>query len=401
MWLDQDIQDHRKIEGRRGRSINVEPESAPPFTPRLRERLPELHERYALAMAEGNTLDELLANARSIADWEHEAKRERIAESNVQKKRIRGREKRRQIPLDGTPNSETVLPTSDSGKQVFEMIFGSRRRSRSQGCERSYSTISSDEAPSRLRPRKHAHEEESGVSLKPLTSLPPTSEERIDKPAIARRRGTSTAKIAADQVHHLQKEEVEWMTDDPIIRGYAETSQEGLYAGFGIDDMARTPMLQRYAEPNRDKEEINRIIYNMTVNDHEYRIGGPPSPVDIYNTNYHSNVNEVRGHAEFGHARQAKAFAAYVMFTERQEEIDMLHRMKVHGYLKDGIDIRYGYQEIGPHGSIAWLTHAGQEIGGREREDYEWEKSIEGTLKSFFLLPLAKMRAKLRLSSWP
>jgi hypothetical protein len=66
------------------------------------------------------------------------------------------------------------------------------------------------------------------------------------------------------------------------------------------------------------------------------------------------------------------------MYTERQEEIDMLRRMQVHGYLRDGVDIRYGYQAQGPHGAVAWLTDEGQEIGGRLREKFEQEKAVAG-----------------------
>jgi hypothetical protein len=168
------------------------------------------------------------------------------------------------------------------------------------------------------------------------------------------------------------------MTDDPIIRGYAVGAQEDLYSGFGIHDMAHSPLLRRYAEPNRVTDEINRSIYNMTVNDHDYRVCGPTSPVDIYNIDYHSDVSEIRGRADFEYARDAKAFAGYVMFTERQEEIDVLHDMKERGCFEEDIDIKYGYQEIGPHGSIAWLTYEGQETGGRQREEYEREKAVKG-----------------------
>jgi len=62
----------------------------------------------------------------------------------------------------------------------------------------------------------------------------------------------------------------------------------------------------------------------------------------------------------------------------------MLHHMKANGYLKEGIEIKDGYQEMGPRGSIAWLTYEGQEIGGRMREEYERKKAISGKLLASF-----------------
>jgi hypothetical protein len=174
------------------------------------------------------------------------------------------------------------------------------------------------------------------------------------------------------------------MSEDPVIRGYARTSQEELYGAYGMSDLTNAPIMQRYPEPNRDMEEISRSLYNMTVHEHDFLPGGPPDPVDIYNIDYDTDVSEVRGHAEFEHAREAKAFAAYAMFTDREEEIEMLHRMKANGYLKEGIEIKYGYQEMGPRGSIAWLTYEGQEIGGRMREEYQREKAMSGKLQAPF-----------------
>jgi hypothetical protein len=204
------------------------------------------------------------------------------------------------------------------------------------------------------------------------------------KPTIARKRSVSVAKLNPDQINQQCREDVEAMTEDPVIRGYARTSREELHGTHGMNDMPNTPMMQRYPEPNRDMEEIDRSLYNMTVHDHDYRVGGPPGPVDIYNIDWDTDVSEVQGRAEFEHAREAKAFAAYAMFTDREEEIDMMRRMQAHGYLKEDIEIKYGYQEMGPHGSIAWLTHEGQEIGGRLREEYEREKAMSGKLLAFF-----------------
>lgn len=197
---------------------------------------------------------------------------------------------------------------------------------------------------------------------------------------IARRRSVSVAKLNTEQINQICREEAETMTEDPYIRGYARSSQEELYGAYGMSDIMNAPMMQRYPEPNRDMDEIDRSLYNMTVHDHDYSVGGAPGPVDIYNIDYDTDVSEVRGRAEFEHAREAKAFAAYAMFTDREEEIGMMRRMQAHGYLKEGIEIKYGYQEMGPRGSIAWLTYEGQEIGGRLREKYEREKAISGKL---------------------
>lgn len=174
------------------------------------------------------------------------------------------------------------------------------------------------------------------------------------------------------------------MTEDPVIRAYARTSHEELYGPYGMSDVMNAPMMQRYPDPNRDMDEISRSLYNMTVHDHDYRVGGAPGPVDVYNIDYDTDVSEVQGYAEFEYAREAKAFAAYAMFTDRENEIDLMRRMQAHGYLKEGIDIKYGYQEMGPRGSIAWLTYEGQEIGGRMREEYEREKAITGKSLALF-----------------
>ena len=64
----------------------------------------------------------------------------------------------------------------------------------------------------------------------------------------------------------------------------------------------------------------------------------------------------------------------------------MLRRMQVHGYLRDGVDIKYGYRAQGPHGAVAWLTHEGLEVGGRLREEYEQEKAVAGELSCYICL---------------
>jgi hypothetical protein len=234
--------------------------------------------------------------------------------------------------------------------------------------------------------REHAkriQEEDGGASLKPLTPLQPTPIPPSGKPMTTRKRASSVAKLNIEEINYLYKEEPEYMSENPVIRGYARTSQEELYGPYGMSDMYNAPMMQRYPEPNRDMDEINRSLYNMTVHDHDYRVGGPHGPVDIYDVDWDTDVSEVQGRAEFEYAREAKAFAAYTMYTDREEEIEMMHRMQARGYLKDGFDIKYGYQDVGPRGSVAWLTYEGQEIGGILREQYEREQAIEGKLQAF------------------
>jgi hypothetical protein len=375
IWVDQDSRElqERHSNSQDQRSSDIEPGATPPPTPRLHETLLDLPTRYALAMSESDTLETLLAAARSIAGREYE---------HTPSRRTRGRERKRQILWEDANEPTSASSASAPGQQQTKSTPGPPRRSRSQDDKRLFERTTGNNRSPNSKEREHAQGEDSGVSLKPLTPLPqpssssPSPSERpFQRSGITRRRSISIAKVAIAQANQQSKEE---MTDDPIIRGYAVGAQEDLYSAFGINDMAHTPMLRRYAEPNRDTDEINRSIYNMTVNDHDYRVGGPSSPVDIYNIDYHSDVSEIRGRADFEHGREAKAFAGYAMFTERQEEIDVLHDMKERGCFGEDIDIKYGYQEIGPHGSIAWLTHEGQEIGGRQREEYEREKAVEG-----------------------
>ncbi|KAM0720084.1 hypothetical protein Q7P37_004220 [Cladosporium fusiforme] len=215
-----------------------------------------------------------------------------------------------------------------------------------------------------------------GDSSGPLKPLTPLSQQQLArKSSFLRRRAITMGKLEA-----WSKEETDWMTDDPQIRNYAAWSQNRLY-GAGEQQIAHTPMLQPYPAPNHDIEEINKNLRDMTVNDHNYQLGGPPTPVNVLGINYLTDVSGVRDYAQFQQAREAKVFSGYALFTERQEEIGILRRLKIQGVLKDDIEIKYGYQEKGPHGSVAWLTHAGQEIGGRQREEYERERAIEEARK--------------------
>lgn len=223
-----------------------------------------------------------------------------------------------------------------------------------------------------LPPRSLSLEEEQ--TLKPLTPLPP--EHQGQKPGVARKRGISLAKLEAERVNRLVTAEKEWMSDDPALRDWAQDSRGDLY-GEGVS-VAETHSLLPYPTPTRDTNEINRELYDLMLHDQDYQIGGPPRPVNINNIDWDTDVRNVRGYREFQQAREAKAFASYVMFTERQEEIDMLRRMQVHGFLKDGVEIKYGYQAQGPHGAIAWLTQEGQDVGGRMREEYEQERAVAG-----------------------
>ena len=222
-------------------------------------------------------------------------------------------------------------------------------------------------------------------TLKPLTPLPPDHQsQKPGVPGVARKRGVSVAKLEAERANRIISAEKEWMSDDPVVRDWAQDSREDLY-GEGVS-VAETRSFLGFPTPTRDTNEINRELYDMTLRDQDCQIGGPPRAVDVNNIYWDTDLSNVRGYREFQEAREAKAFASYAMFTERQEEIDMLRRMQVHGYLRDGVDIKYGYQAQGPHGAVAWLTHEGQEVGGRLREEYEQEKAVAGELSCYICL---------------
>jgi hypothetical protein len=377
------MEDSTRNQLQRQRSSNIDPESAPPPTPRMRESKPAI----LLALEETEPLDQISANTPGVSESGRENRQGGSPDERARGNRNRGRETRREAASASVSASQSASSssTSDSGKQRTELPLASRRRSRSQDDQKIVQQTASDREVSKAREHaKRAQEEDGGVSLKPLTPLQPTSNPPSRKPVVARRRGVSIPKLNPEQINQLCREESESMSEDPVIRGYARTSQEELYGAYGMSDLTNAPIMQRYPEPNRDMEEISRSLYNMTVHEHDFLPGGPPDPVDIYNIDYDTDVSEVRGHAEFEHAREAKAFAAYAMFTDREEEIEMLHRMKANGYLKEGIEIKYGYQEMGPRGSIAWLTYEGQEIGGRMREEYQREKAMSGKLQAPF-----------------
>jgi hypothetical protein len=285
---------------------------------------------------------------------------------------------------DGKDNSTFPLPPA-SPAQTYEQRLEARRRSEEQSqrkmaayikameeeCERAIYSPADDGAVD-LKPLDPPPPPD--PPLKPLTPLPP--DHQSQKPSAARKRGVSAAKLEAERLNKIIKAETEWMTDDPYLRHWAEDAQEDLY-GKGVS-IAETRSFPSYLLPTRDTNQINRELYDMTLRDQDYQIGGPPRPVNMNNMDWNSDVSNVQGYSEFQEARDAKAFASYVMFTERQEEIDMLRRMQVHGFLKDGVEIKYGYQAQGPQGAVAWLTNEGQEIGGRLREEYERERAVTG-----------------------
>ena len=289
-------------------------------------------------------------------------------------------------PGDGKDDFTFPRPqTLASPKQTYEQRVEARRKSEAESQRNVAAYIKAMEEESRQA--RYSPEDDGGVNLKPLTPLrseqpalkpltPLPPHHQRQKPGAARKRGVSIAKVETERFNRLIKAEIEWMSDDPIFRDWAQDSREELY-GEGVS-VAETSSFLSYATPTRDTDEINRELYDMTLHDQDYQIGGPPRPVDINNIDWDTDVSDVRGYREFQQAREAKAFASYVMFTERQEEIDMLRRMQVHGFLKDGVDIKYDYQAEGPHGAVAWLTHEGQEIGGRLREEYERERAVTG-----------------------
>lgn len=165
------------------------------------------------------------------------------------------------------------------------------------------------------------------------------------------------------------------MTYNSRIAMYAHTAQDLLY-GKGRGSV-KTSDMQRYPPPNHDTNEINAGIYNMTVNDHHYRPGGRPDPVDMYKINYYTDVSSIKDSGEYEEARKAKAFFGYTAFIERDKAIKSLQQQQARGLL-DGVRINGGRMEERPRGAIAWLTDEGQEIGGRLRADYLEEKAMEG-----------------------
>jgi hypothetical protein len=285
---------------------------------------------------------------------------------------------------DGKDYSNLPLPPVPP-KQTYEQRTEARRRSEEQSQrnvavyikdmeeEQKHVTYSpADDGGVNLKPLTPLRSED--PPLKPLTPLPP--DHQSQKPGVARKRGASVAKLEAERANRIIAAEKEWMSDDLIFREWAQDSREELYGeGFSV---AETRLFLAYPTPTRNTNEINRELYDMTLRDQDYQIGGPPRAVDINNIDWDTDLSNIQGYREFQQAMEAKAFASYAMYTERQEEIDMLRRMQVHGYLRDGVDIRYGYQAQGPHGAVAWLTDEGQEIGGRLREKFEQEKAVAG-----------------------
>jgi hypothetical protein len=299
---------------------------------------------------------------------------------------------------DGKDDSALPDPSA-SPKQTYEQRTEMRRRSEEQSQRNVAAYIKAMEEESKQATYSPA--DDGGVNLKPLTPMPSKEpalkpltplppDHQSQKPGVARKRGASMTELEAERANRIIKAEKEWMSDDPVLRDWAQDSREELY-GEGVD-VAETRSFLSYPPPTRNTDEINRELYDMTLRDQDYQIGGPPRAVDINNIDWDTDVSNVQGYREFQQAREAKAFASYVMFTERQEEIDMLRRMQVHGFLKDGVDIKYGYQAQGPHGAFAWLTNEGQEIGGRLREEYEQERAVAGEFVIIFV-GLARVRS--------
>jgi hypothetical protein len=297
---------------------------------------------------------------------------------------------------DSKDGSSFPLPPA-SAKHMYEQRLEARRRSEEDSqrnvaayikameeeCERAIYSATTDDVGVNLEPATPLPPD---PPLKPLTPLSP--DHQSQKPGVARKRGISVSKLEAERINKINKAENEEMSDDPFLRHWAEDSKEVLY-GKG-PRVTETRSFLSYPTPTRDINEINRGLYDMMLRDQDYQIGGPPHPVNVNNIDWDTDVSNVQGYREFQETREAKAFASYVMFTERQEEIDMLRRMQVHGFLRDGVEIKYGYQALGPHGAVAWLTNEGQEIGGRLHEEYEQEKAVTGE----FAILLARVRSE-------
>lgn len=256
--------------------------------------------------------------------------------------------------------------SSSGGYDLFDRSMG-RRESRREGRRAGY-------APG----------DQGGVSLEPLTQLPPYGEQRV-KPneqdmkrprSLSRKRGYTFSKLDAGRANTMSDEDDEEMTDNPFIRNYAKWSSERLYAGAAD---GRTMHMKGYPLPTRDMRAIGQAIHDMTVNEHKYRPYDPPPPVVPNSVNYFTDATNVQDPAVYKDIRKEKASAGLAMFTERDDEIKFLNHMQQHGLLKDGVKIHPGYQAEGPHGSRVWLTVEGQAVGGKLREKYEQQKAEDGT----------------------
>lgn len=288
IWRIKDItmEEESQYQQQRQRISNSNPKPAPSPTPSMRKSMPAIQ----LALEENQMLDQITGNSHIIPESEHENGQESLIEERARESRHRGRETRREheSASSSTSQSASSSSTSSSGKQRTELGLDSRRRSRSQDDKR---RAIEEEISLAREHAKRIQEEDGGVSLKSLTPLQPTAIPPSRKPTIARKRASSVAKLNTEEINQLYREEPEYMSEDPVIRGYARTSQEELYGAYGMSDAMNAPMMQRYPEPNRDMEEINRSLYDMTVHNYDYRVGGPPGPVDVYDIDWDTDVS--------------------------------------------------------------------------------------------------------------
>jgi hypothetical protein len=413
--------------------------------------------RNAPAMPESDSHDEpkLQDLMRDIIDQhdiiDQEDRNFRASQSQGPEQRDRGRERegRSQTPSSEATSSKSIFSRfskfgAGSAYRELEVLLGSRRRSRSQDGERVERSL-------RVRSRERKEGEDDGFLLKPLTPIPqslprPTVEDDEDddgdsesddddegedkqvkrvmpsrpsqgfdqvklltplpsssehelmmKPRSMRKRPANISEIASGQVNQRYREESEWMTDNPRIRRWSTEAQDKLYGAMDINSMTHTPILHLFPSPTRDPEVIQRTLDDMVWNKENYGIGGPPGPVDVDNIDYFTDISGVYGREQTEHAREAKAFAGFALFTRRQEEINHLHRMRKQGYLPDDIEIMYGFQERAPHGAIAWVTYNGQVIGGALRDQYETRIQEESKFNYSFLLTSTRVRSRAQV----
>lgn len=354
-----------------------EREQQPPPTPQLRDSLPAPSNDQPLS--EGPKPEE-----RNTKSAQREQPRVRTVEEIGRE--LERRRAPRSIVLDferereGRSQTEKQQ-TSDSGEQASSSRQAPRsRRNSEERTRKNFEQFINNVERQDNKVREHPQGDDGGVALKPLTKISPSA--TVGKrPGLAGKRGVNIAGIDPCQTNNFARQETEWMTEDEDIRNWAQYSQEELYGDSGRADYntnSAMTLMRKYPEPTRDLDTIEAYLHHMTRASEQYQAGGPPECVDMSNVNYFSDVSNVQSLQQLNEARSIKGHSGYAMFTEREHEIEVMRRLQVHGFLKEGVEIKYGWQEKSPHGGIAWLTREGQEIGGRMREQYEHERAVEG-----------------------
>lgn len=393
MWQTEDeMEDALNPPIQRRRRLSIDPRPIPPPSPRLRDNIALLSEPEEapllsplsprgpapsggvppisgeFVLGPGPTYDAQVKRIMLAMQQQEEKAKEEVSRNND---RVERRGLSRRLIFGGQSAEEEASSEQQAEEQRRR---DSRRR-------RNMERFANSAGPANELPAG----EDGDPLLKPLTPLSQRQQQQQQqtrKPGGMRRRAISSGRIDVNKTNELNQEEMDWMTESPAIRGYAKWGQELLY-GKETQDIAHTPMFHPYPAPSRDIDQINQNIRDMTLNEQKYQIGGPPTPMNVSRVGYLTDLSGIRDNVNLERAREAKRLSGYTLFTDRQDEIDMLHRLKAQGALKDDAEIKYGYQQQGPHGAIAWLTHEGQETGARQRQQYEREKALEGKTLSF------------------